>query len=307
MVQAREVVFGRTRGSTVQVVHPLVSRRHARLLVEPTGLMLEDLGSANGTWLNGVRCSGATRVLAGDELSLGREGAGFVLIRAVLDGRDISVDDEEDEKTLVAGDPRAMRIAARVAVSPSALPEPPEVSDDPEAPTRAVNPADLDRTRAAAPHERLPADGVEIPTVEAATPESSIPVIDEYVSDSEYHDLIHGDLRSEPATIPVERPGSPRSPGRPAASPAPAPERPRSTPKTEPAMRAPTAAERRTPPTAPSAGKPTKRRVTRGWTAGILLGLLLGIVAAAAAAVYTDLPERLAEFDRQRVDAGGPR
>ena len=298
VVQAREVVFGRTRASTVQVVHPLVSRRHARLLVEPTGLMLEDLGSANGTWLNGVRCSGATRVIAGDELSFGREGASFVLIRAMLDGRDVSVDGEEDEKTLVAGDPRAMRIAARVAVSPSALPEPPEVTAEPEAPTRAVNPADLDRTRAAAPHERLPPPGGEIPTIEAPALESSIPVIDEYVSESEYHNLMDEDLPSEPSTVPAER----------AAAPTPPPqERPLSTPKTVPVMRASPPAERPTPPTTPPAVTPTKRRVTRGWASGVLLGLLLGIVAAAAAAIYTEVPERLAEFDLQRIDAGGPR
>jgi len=49
-----------------------VSRRHA--LVRPAGEGIEilDLGSRNGTWVNGARISGATPLAQGDTVRLGR-------------------------------------------------------------------------------------------------------------------------------------------------------------------------------------------------------------------------------------------
>ncbi|HVJ94300.1 MAG TPA: sigma 54-interacting transcriptional regulator, partial [Labilithrix sp.] len=43
------LVLGRSGGSDICVDHPSVSRRHARLLVEPERIVVEDLGSANGS------------------------------------------------------------------------------------------------------------------------------------------------------------------------------------------------------------------------------------------------------------------
>jgi ABC transport system ATP-binding/permease protein len=50
-----------------------ISRRHARLSKGEDGrIVVEDLGSANGTFLNGRRIGGPTAVSAGDEIRLGR-------------------------------------------------------------------------------------------------------------------------------------------------------------------------------------------------------------------------------------------
>ncbi len=46
-------VFGRQPGVDVLLEHPLVSRRHAQVAVTPTTCELTDLGSSNGTRLNG--------------------------------------------------------------------------------------------------------------------------------------------------------------------------------------------------------------------------------------------------------------
>ena len=61
LVQADDVTVGRTGACTVRVVHPLVSREHCRLEIRADGLFVVDLGSVNGTWLNGTRVDGRLR------------------------------------------------------------------------------------------------------------------------------------------------------------------------------------------------------------------------------------------------------
>ena len=68
------VVIGRDpSGSSHVVVDPSVSREHARLSVEGGELCVEDLGSTNGTFINGRRLESGerARVTDGDELELG--------------------------------------------------------------------------------------------------------------------------------------------------------------------------------------------------------------------------------------------
>ena len=72
---ASELVSGRLllgRSSACQLVFTddTVSRRHAELRLEDGSWMLRDLGSSNGTWVNGRRVVEA-EVSAGDELCLG--------------------------------------------------------------------------------------------------------------------------------------------------------------------------------------------------------------------------------------------
>ena len=47
--------------------HP--SRRHARIDVKADGLWLEDLGSANGTFVNGVQIRAAHKLATGDRVA----------------------------------------------------------------------------------------------------------------------------------------------------------------------------------------------------------------------------------------------
>ena len=53
------------------VADPAVSRRHARLEALPDGLAVTDLGSSNGTQVNGVRISGTVRLQPGDVVLVG--------------------------------------------------------------------------------------------------------------------------------------------------------------------------------------------------------------------------------------------
>ena len=50
-----EITIGRSKENDVTLEHASVSGRHARLRCTPDGLVLEDLGSTNGTYIDGVR------------------------------------------------------------------------------------------------------------------------------------------------------------------------------------------------------------------------------------------------------------
>ncbi|MBU0602949.1 MAG: FHA domain-containing protein [Gammaproteobacteria bacterium] len=73
----QEVVIGRDGAADLQVDSPQVSRRHARLLRSGGGWLVEDLGSANGTFVNGQRVTRATALRDTDVLSLGSVAIDF--------------------------------------------------------------------------------------------------------------------------------------------------------------------------------------------------------------------------------------
>jgi hypothetical protein len=50
---------------------PRVSGHHCRLTRDDTGYVLEDLGSTNGTYVNGARVTGRVRVTRGDSITFG--------------------------------------------------------------------------------------------------------------------------------------------------------------------------------------------------------------------------------------------
>jgi uncharacterized membrane protein len=67
-----ELILGREQGSADLVINdPGVSRRHARVLPDSGAVIVEDLGSSNGTYVNGRRISGPVELGAGDEVQLG--------------------------------------------------------------------------------------------------------------------------------------------------------------------------------------------------------------------------------------------
>ena len=71
-ISADENVVGRSPDAQVRLQEEGVSRRHARLVRSPAGQFeLTDLGSTNGTYLNGTRLSGAARLEEGDRVQLG--------------------------------------------------------------------------------------------------------------------------------------------------------------------------------------------------------------------------------------------
>ncbi len=69
----RSWIIGSATDCDVVVDSPLASARHCQLTQTIEGdLLLNDLGSTNGTYVNGVRIAGPVRFTAGDSITLGR-------------------------------------------------------------------------------------------------------------------------------------------------------------------------------------------------------------------------------------------
>ncbi len=67
-----ETVIGREESADLTIPSQAVSRRHARLLREGDGYVVEDLGSSNGTFVNGQKLTGRRTLKSGDQIRLGR-------------------------------------------------------------------------------------------------------------------------------------------------------------------------------------------------------------------------------------------
>jgi pSer/pThr/pTyr-binding forkhead associated (FHA) protein len=66
-----EVVIGRSAYCSLVLEHETLSRVHAALRVVADGIELTDLGSSNGTSVNGALISAPARVRPGDDIRLG--------------------------------------------------------------------------------------------------------------------------------------------------------------------------------------------------------------------------------------------
>lgn len=65
------LTLGRDRPAEVIVEDPFASARHARIVPRGPHNYLEDLGSTNGTYLNGLRVGTAERLAPGDTITIG--------------------------------------------------------------------------------------------------------------------------------------------------------------------------------------------------------------------------------------------
>jgi len=70
-VQDGTHIIGRDPDAAVWIDSAVVSRRHAQLLVRDGRVTVEDLGSRNGTFVNGTRLTGASPLAHGDEIRIG--------------------------------------------------------------------------------------------------------------------------------------------------------------------------------------------------------------------------------------------
>lgn len=67
----QQIVIGRSLKNAVQLADETVSRQHARLEYEAGGHVIVDLGSTNGTYVNGKRVD-RRRLSPGDRVVLGK-------------------------------------------------------------------------------------------------------------------------------------------------------------------------------------------------------------------------------------------
>ena len=81
MVPNKEIVVGRSSDLDMVLVEEMVSRKHARIAYENDAVMIEDLGSTNGTFVNGEKIKRA-QLKEGDRVLIGTS----ILKVIVMDG-----------------------------------------------------------------------------------------------------------------------------------------------------------------------------------------------------------------------------
>jgi hypothetical protein len=69
-LRSSSVTVGRAEDNDLVLADPKISRHHARLEPDGQSWRAVDLGSTNGTWVNGVRLTAAT-IAVGDEVAFG--------------------------------------------------------------------------------------------------------------------------------------------------------------------------------------------------------------------------------------------
>lgn len=72
---------GRARRADLFLRDPEVSRHHARLESQNEVVYLKDLGSSNGTFLNGMRVTETIEIRAGDEIDVGTTRLRVISVR----------------------------------------------------------------------------------------------------------------------------------------------------------------------------------------------------------------------------------
>src|SRR5690242_15934569 len=68
-----ELLIGRGTDCYIRIDDDLVSRRHAKLVVNAVGVIFEDLGSRNGSSVNGGAVTGRKPLSVGDTIEIGSQ------------------------------------------------------------------------------------------------------------------------------------------------------------------------------------------------------------------------------------------
>jgi hypothetical protein len=112
-LEGDQLTIGRDSTNGVAINDPEVSRRHARLTFQGGKYVLEDLGSTNGSFVNGQRLSGPHVLKAGDVVALGEQ------IVLMYDAVNI------DPGATIASPRNVMRVAPVPAPGPAPVVPPP--------------------------------------------------------------------------------------------------------------------------------------------------------------------------------------
>lgn len=115
-----EMFLGRDLSNEIVINDPEISRRHARLFTQGTSYVIEDLGSTNGTFVNGQRLMGPNVLRPGDVITFG-ERLSMVFEASEFD-QDATIVSPSARQPFGEG---PAQVYAPPAQSPSAMPPPP--------------------------------------------------------------------------------------------------------------------------------------------------------------------------------------
>ncbi|MGB0723336.1 MAG: FHA domain-containing protein, partial [Gammaproteobacteria bacterium] len=108
------LVIGRQVHDGLQIPHPSISRRHIRVYIKDGQAFVEDLGSTNGSLINGALLKAPTALKTGDEIEFGH-----LVFKAVVS----AIAEDPDKTRLDMGAAAAM---AQAPVSPAPVPPTPK-------------------------------------------------------------------------------------------------------------------------------------------------------------------------------------
>lgn len=131
-IRRAETIIGRSTYCTIVIPSAAVSREHARLLLGADGLELTDLGSSNGTTVNGVLLTSPTAVRPGDVIGLGSERLLLSLGQLGASGRTERFqaikrdedEDEDEEATTKSQIAPSIELVERMAANAAGMPDP---------------------------------------------------------------------------------------------------------------------------------------------------------------------------------------
>jgi DNA-binding NtrC family response regulator len=122
VIAGKEVIVGRAKDAAISVDNTRVSRHHARFERRAAALFVTDLGSRNGTRLNGQRITGETKIGAGDRLSIGPIEVVVSTASRASEATTSEAASKLASKGVVIAEPAMVRLFAlvqRLAVAPS--------------------------------------------------------------------------------------------------------------------------------------------------------------------------------------------
>ncbi len=98
------LTIGRSATNSIQIAEGHISREHAIVACQDGAFTVDDIGSANGTFVNGVQVYGENLLAVGDEIHL------FVSVLKLLSVTDRQPQDGAEKVSAVAGDRASLRI-----------------------------------------------------------------------------------------------------------------------------------------------------------------------------------------------------
>ena len=207
----RELILGR-RDADLAIADDELSRRHAAVRPADAGVVVEDLGSLNGTFVDGVRIKGAVTLTAEATVRVGRSEM-TVRVPAAAEPES-EPEPEPASASQAAADPGRTRLASTLP------PQPDAPAAAPDAPVAIPQP-EVTRVRAV-PSADPPAEPPPEPDAPAAIPDAPAAIPQPQVTR----------VRQVPSVEPPAEP--PAEPDAPAAIPQPQVTRVRQVPAAEP-------------------------------------------------------------------------
>jgi len=115
--ESGEIVIGRSSELDMVLVEDMVSRRHAKISVEHGDIFLEDLGSTNGSFVNGEKIT-RTKLSEGDRILIGTS-----IIKVVTSDGSSSVHDAQAKMSAASVRPAAVGSTMTGSIAEVALPD----------------------------------------------------------------------------------------------------------------------------------------------------------------------------------------